>query len=144
MKALLVIVAAVVGVSLGYVGTNEAAPFVCRTGEVQGFATVRWSPAEIVGQIPSGRFAQRPKFFWRKYNCTGANVMVRRRDVGVYEIAFPGLGYRMAVVSAVTQDGTNASVQPLGTGVFRVILRGPVVNDGLLARRDVAFAIVVL
>ena len=116
--------------------SSSAAPAACVTGGAQGFAALRFSPLETVGTIPN-RWTGSNRYFWRKHNCTGRGVFVRRRDVGVFEINFPGLGYRLGIVSAISQEGASASVWPFGTGVFRVVVRGPIVENGLLTRRDV-------
>lgn len=140
MKLLLILVSLCL-VGLVYVKSESAAPSACKTGEAQGFAALRWDPIGLVGELDGE--SQRQRWFWRRYNCTGRGVSIRRVDRGVYDIEFPGLGYRMAVVSAINQEGTSASVQPFGTGLFRVVLRGPVSEDRLLQRVDVPFAIAV-
>jgi hypothetical protein len=47
------------------------------------------------------------------------------------------------VVSAISQEGVSASVQPLESDIYRVALRGPLERDGALVRRDVAFSLVI-
>lgn len=138
----ILIVACVAVAALVYVSANGAAPApTCRTGEAQGFAAIRWNPEGTIGQLVGK--SSSPRWFWRRYNCTGRGVSIRRLDRGVYDIDFPGLGNRLAVVSAISQEGVSASVQPFGTGLFRVTLRGPIVDENLLTRRDIPFTIVV-
>lgn len=124
-----------------FYASSTSSAFPCQTGEAQGFATIRWNPEGLISSLDGE--SKRRRWFWRRYNCTGQGVSVRRIAVGVYDVEFPGLGNRMALASSVSQEAVSVSVQPFGTGLFRVTTRGPIVEDGLLVRRDVPFAIVV-
>lgn len=123
--------------------SSEASHIGCHTGQAAGFVTIRSDPPSLVTTIPS-QFRGDAGFFFRRYNCTGRSAQVRRVDLGVYEIRFPGLQGRLALVSAISEEGISASVHPLEDGVYRVALRGPIQGiSELAARRDVAFSIVV-
>lgn len=128
--------------ALGLSGTGDAVSGAsCVYGRVQGFVAIRSDPPYIVGTIPS-QFTANPAFFARRYNCKRTNPQVRRVDLGVYDVRLPGLGDRAPFATALA-DGVTASVQPLFDGVYRVFLRGPVVQNDVLLRRDVAFTVAV-
>lgn len=147
MRLLLLAVAVfgVLGVSLAFGGSSvqESAP-PCRFGRVQGFMSIRADPAYLVGTIPS-RFTGQARYFSRRYNCKGYDVHIRRVDTGIYDVQFVGLGFRLALTTAISQEGVAASVQPLPDSTYRVALRGPLVNDNgtLLERRDIPFSLAI-
>jgi hypothetical protein len=117
----------------------------CATGHVRGFAVVRGDPRlGGVGAIPN-QFTGDPVYFEIRYNCTGKGVIARRVDEGVYDVIFRDNPGKVAVVSALSQNGTVASVDHLTDGAYRVTLRGPLVSEGgdILIRRENPFYIVV-
>jgi len=116
----------------------------CRSGTAQGFVVIRSDPEYLVGTIPS-TFRSNPIYFQRRYNCRHRSAYVRRVDLGVYEVRFPGLSRRVPQATAISQEGISASAQAFGD-VYRVTLRGPYTLDAsrdILARRDVPFALVI-
>ena len=136
--ALLVVVSLlVVGVADGNAASHQAP---CLYGRVQSFASIRANPPYLVGTIPS-RFTGKHSYFSRRYNCKKQGVLVRRVDLGVYDVRFPGLRYRTAVVSAISQEGVTASVYAWDNATYRVVLRGPLSDNNALIRRDVPFSI---
>jgi hypothetical protein len=137
------VVALLLGMGL-VVGWHEAkgqGP-ACQYGRVQGFVSIRNDPEYLIGTVPS-QFTGSFRFFQRRYNCTGRRVEVRRVDLGVYDVRFPGLHRRSVVASAVSQEGVSVSAQPFGKDTYRVALRGPIVRENVLVRRDVAFTIAI-
>lgn len=136
--------ALLVAVSLLVLGVADAgaaknqAP--CVYGRVQAFASIRANPPYLVGTIPSS-FTNKRSYFSRRYNCKKKGVLVRRVDLGVYDVKFPGLKYRTAVVSAISQEGVSSSVQAFGDYTYRITLRGPLSENNALIRRDVPFSI---
>ena len=139
----IVVLALALLVALGLVSYGESASRArCEFGRVQGFVSIRSDPGYLVGTIPS-RFSDDARFFERRYNCTRRSASVRRVDLGLYEVHFPDLADRVAVVSAISEEGIAASVVPYSGGVYRIALRGPLENNGVLLRRDVAFSIAI-
>jgi hypothetical protein len=126
------------------VGYAQAAPerVPCEYGRVQGFVAVRSDPEYLVGTIPN-KFATDTRFFSRRFNCKQAGIQIKRLDLGVYDVRVLGLPNRVPIVSAISQEGVSASVQPLEADIYRVSLRGPLERDGALVRRDVAFSLVI-
>lgn len=114
----------------------------CRTGEARAFVAIRQDPAYLVGTIPA-TFTEEAAFFQRRYNCTGQSAAVRRVDEGIYDVRLRGLIPRLALASAISDEGVSASVLPLGNDTVRVALRGPLRGNAIASRRDVAFSLVV-
>lgn len=114
----------------------------CQFGRVQGFVQIRDNPDYLVGTIPS-TFTSDARFFSRRYNCKRLSAEVRRVDLGTYDVRLPGLGNRAVFVSAVSLDGVSTSAAQVSLGVYRVVLRGPLVRNDVLVLRDMAFALAV-
>lgn len=134
--------AVVTGVLLSLIvvsGAGSEPRGLCVFGRAQGFISLRAEPNYLVGTIPS-RETSNPKYFARRYSCKRQMPTIRRVDDGVYEVQFPGLNWRTAFVTAISQEGVSASVQ-VSKDIYRVSLRGPLVVDNALVRRDVAFSI---
>lgn len=133
-----------VALVLAVIGVEPAEPAQngppCIFGRVQGFITVRSDPEYLVGTIPN-KLTTSSKFFTRRYNCKGYPPSIKRVDLGVYDVRFPRLNGRTAFVSAISQEGVSASVQGFSGGIYRVALRGPLVRNDALVRRDVAFSL---
>lgn len=130
-----------VALAVGYQAQAQGGP-ACQFGRVQGFVSVRNDPEYLVGTIPSGLTGSL-RYIQRRYNCTKRGVQIRRVELGIYDVRFPGLHRRSSVVTAVSQEGVAASAQPIDIDTYRVALRGPLVRDNVLGRRDVAFTIAV-
>lgn len=114
----------------------------CATGHVRGFAHVRGDPRLAgVGAIP-GIWAGDQRYFGIRYNCTAKGVWARRVDQGIYDIMFPGNIATVAQVSPANQQGATASVDMI-ENFFRVIIRGPDMENGILQRRDQPFYITI-
>lgn len=129
-------------VALGLISIGGAASGpTCVYGRVQGFIAIRSDPVYLVGTIPS-QFTANPDYFARRYDCKRTAPQVRRVDLGVYDVRLPELGNRVAVATGFG-DGVTASVQGLDDGIYRVFLRGPVVQNTVLVRRDVPFSLVI-
>lgn len=114
----------------------------CEFGRVQGFVQIKEHPLSLAGAIPS-KFSFSQRYFMRRFNCKHRSAAVRRVDLGTYDVLFPGLGRRGVFASAVSLDGVAASATYIGPGIYRVVLRGPLVRDNVLERRDVAFSLAV-
>ncbi len=126
--------------ALALPGSSHAAHPRCQFGRAQGFISVRNNPEFLVGTVPN-RFSSSSRYFSRRYNCKGNLPLIRRVDLGLYDVRFPGLARRTAFATAISQEGVSVSVQPMGD-VYRVALRGPLAVNEVLSRRDVAFSIV--
>ena len=74
--------------------------------------------------------------------CKGGSAQVRRVDEGVYEVRFPQVSARLALVTATSDEGVTSSAIVFGSTV-RVALRGPLHGPDLMERRDVPFVVVV-
>jgi hypothetical protein len=96
--------------------SSAAAQRVCAQGNVRGIAHVNGGP-NGVANIP-GAFTGAKALFFRRFNCNGRAVHVRRLGIGTYEVRFLG----NTAPSALASGGTNvqASAEPLGPGLFRV------------------------
>lgn len=141
MKMLVALALALL-IALGLIGTSAAVSGpTCVYGRVQGFISIRSDPVYLVGTIPN-QFTANADYFARRYNCKRKAPQVRRVDLGVYDVRFSELGNRAPIATAFT-DGVVASVQGLDDGTYRVYLRGPVVQNGVLIRRDVPFSLAV-
>lgn len=138
LTALLAVVAtvAVLAASASSSGVRR-----CKTGSALGFIAIRSEPLYLVGTIPSS-FTFAAGYFSRRYNCRLKSVGVRRAGLGLYDVVFPGLRPAVLIVSAISDEGVSASAWPVGDGVVRVALRGPLGGSDVAARRDVAFSLV--
>jgi hypothetical protein len=96
----------------------------------------------LVGTIPSV-FNSNPVYFVRRYNCEGRSAFVRRVSLGIYDVRFPGLNPRAVIATAMSDEGVSASAFPLADGIVRIALRGPIVGNDVMSRRDVPFSVVV-
>lgn len=114
----------------------------CQFGRVQGFVQIKDNPVSLPGSIPS-KFTFSERYFSRRYNCKRMSAAVRRVDLGTYDVYFPGLGGRGVFASSISLEGVAASAMQISAGVYRVVLRGPLVRDNVLERRDVAFSVAV-
>ncbi len=135
----LVIATCVLGALIIVSGAGSEPRASCIFGRVQGFVSLRAEPIFLVGTIPA-RESSNPKYFSRRFNCKRNTPTVRRVDDGIYDVQFPGLNWRTAFVTAISQEGVSASVT-VDKDMYRVALRGPLVIDNALVRRDVAFSI---
>lgn len=143
MKSCLVLMPLVgIAVALIVVGSDTSAARSCQTGRVAAYASVSGTRISGPGGIPS-KFTTAQGVFDRRYNCTGRLTSVRRVDEGIYEVRFPRNRGVTATAGALNAEGTSASVERLGGGVFRIILRGSAIDNGVLVPRDTPFAIIV-
>jgi hypothetical protein len=108
----------------------------CKTGQTSGFVAMNPQPF-LIGQMPS-TFTKDSRYFQTKYNCKHQDVFVRRVDQGQYDVKFPNIKIRVAIATAISDEGVAASTYPIDTVTQRVVMRGP---SGIL--RDVAFSVVV-
>ena len=134
LTAALVLLAALAWVGISASSTKADA--ACPTGSALAFATIRPQPNNVAGQI-RGAWTSRPRFFWRRFNCTGRRPQVRHLTTGLYDLRFPGLRIRTAVGSATTGQSVAVAVEPLGNDIVRVSLFQKNVP------RDVAFTVIV-
>lgn len=115
----------------------------CATGHVRGFAVVQGDPRlGGVGAIPS-EFSGSALYFDIRYNCTAKGVQVKRVDEGVYDVLFPGNIARVVQVTALG-NGASASGYRIEESIFRVVIRGPLVRNEVLAPKESAFQITVV
>lgn len=134
----------ILALGLGAISVSAAPDQVaCQTGKVRGFAAVRGDPRlGSIGAIDS-HFGNDPRWFEIRFNCTGKSVYVRRIDVGVYDVQFPSNPAKVAIVSALNQQGASASVDHIDTDIFRVVIRGPLINNNVLLPRELPFYIAI-
>lgn len=132
----------IIATTIASIGHSASESNRCPTGQAHGLAAISHDPSYLVGTIPS-TFQKNPRYFFQRYNCLGRSAEVRRLDEGVYEVHFPGLRIRLALVSAISDEGVSASYFPVGQGIVRVVLRGPLSGEPIAQRRDVAFSVVV-
>lgn len=140
MKLLAVILACVIVV--GVTTVQARLPERCRTGEVRGFAAVTGTPELGMASITS-RFSNNQSLFSIRYNCIGRSVFVRRVDRGIFDVWFrdnPGL---VPSVDAMSDQGTSSSVDRVSGSTFRVVLRGPLIDNNVTQFRDIPFYITV-
>lgn len=129
-------VMAIVIVAYGGAAENR-----CVTGRAAGFVSIQHDPPFLVGTIPT-RFTSQQIFFSRRYSCLGNPPEVRRVDLGFYDVRFPGMPQKVAISDAISDDAVSSAVQYLGDGIYRVSLRGPIVGEEVISRRDVSFSLV--
>lgn len=142
MKLILLVAVSLLVLAVASSDAAQVSTAGCVYGRAQAFAAIRANPPYLVGTIPR-EFTSDTGFFSRRYNCKRTGVQVRRIDLGIYDVRFPELSYRLALVSAISQEGVASSVAVFDNGIYRVTLRGPVVaNNDVLVRRDVPFSIV--
>lgn len=141
MKIAAVLVAIVTSLGI-FALTSQASHLGCHTSNAQAFAALRDDPPYLVGTIPN-RLTSDAAYFSVRYSCSGQLIQVQHRDTGVYEMRFPRVKVRLALATAISDEGVSASVHLLGDGVVRVVLRGPLSGNDVAALRDVPFAVVV-
>lgn len=133
---------AIAAVATGAEQRHHSPLMPCEQGTVKAYAVVTGNRLSGPGGIPSFQTAA-GQYFARRYNCTGRGLpTVRRVDLGVYEVRFPGQEAAMATVAAYNDRATSGSVLPLGDGTWRVYLRGSRIENGVMLATDAAFAIV--
>jgi hypothetical protein len=121
---------------------NSASAQRCRSGEAKAFVAIQDDPPYLVGTIPS-KFSDDARYFSRRFNCLGQSAAVRRVNLGIYEVRFPDLHPRLALATAISDEGVTASALPIEDGIVRVSLRGPLGGSDVATRRDVPFSIVI-
>lgn len=139
MKAVVALVVLALILALPSSGADAR---LCGRGDALGFVAIQDDPAYLVGTIPSS-FTADSRYFVRRFNCRRGSAFVRRVRLGEYDVRFPGLSVRLALASAISEEGVTASVHPLGDGTVRISLRGPLAGDDVASRRDVAFSVVI-
>lgn len=138
----LIAVALLACVLLSPVGAASVQPACATPGGARAFASVTGDRQLGVGDIPSV-FSGQATWFGQRFNCTRASAQVRRVDLGLYQVRFPGIHSQVAVVSAISDVGASASVHYLGQSIWQIALRGPLIYDGALVGRDIPFSLVV-
>lgn len=140
MRALAVVTAALAVAVLWTSYGTSANP--CPAGSVRGFAFVRGDVRlGGVGAIPSEVFVGDHRYFGIRFNCKRKSVLVRRLDVGVYDILFPNNPAQ--TVSVTAANGIVTAAQFLGNGAFRVQIRSPQIDNNILQFRESAFFVAV-
>ena len=143
MRTLTIALVACIALAIvAFASSGGSAVLRCPAGSALAFVAIRPDPQFLVGTIPSG-FTSDAGYFSRRYNCRGLSALVRRIDLGIYDVRFPGLDPRAVIATATSDEGVTASALPLGDGIVRVALRGPLVGGDVMARRDVPFSVVV-
>jgi len=108
----------------------------CQPGSVRGYAAVNGDPAKGMANFPD-QFTSAKPLIGARFNCAGGAPQVRRVNVGVFEVRFPGNASQVAMVSSGAAETT---VGYLGNGVFRVGLWVPGRQDAV----DTPFAVTVV
>jgi hypothetical protein len=135
-------VGALVAVTVGRgAGNSSPSPLACQTGAARAWVRIQDDPAYLVGTVP-GRFTNDQHYFASRYNCRRSSAQIRRLDLGVYEIRFPGIKIHAVTATSVSDEGVVTSAHVF-EDTIRVSLRGPLVGNDVLVRRDVPFSIVV-
>ena len=94
----------------------------CGNGSVKAFAAVDFNA--FSGSLPQS-FTSDPKFFAGRYNCAGGAVELRPRSGNEYDIRFPGLRARTAVVSVLSGNPGTASYHVADDGTFQIQVLDP-------------------
>jgi hypothetical protein len=94
----------------------------CGNGSVKAYAAVNLD--SYAGAFPTS-FSSEARNFTARYSCTGTAAQVRRVGHGVYEIRFPGVPARSAVVSGDSYNGAQVSWTNGAEGSFRVTVLSP-------------------
>ena len=115
----------------------------CAQGAIRGIAIVTGDPARGIDNIPT-TFTGDPKVFYRKFNCTGKGVQVRRVSTGVYEVQFLGNSVDGAVGNVLAAERGPLTVAPIAAGVFRVAVRDGGTQQNSLTYVDSGFVIVAI
>lgn len=139
MKIFAVISCALALITFGAVKLN-AQNNLCKTGLVKGFAFVKGDPRiGGTGAIPN-QFTSDPNYLGVRFNCSKKGVQVKRVDTGIYDILFPD---NPSVAVAITGgEGLVTGVTRFDRGYFRVSIRSPLVDNGILQPRESSFYIV--
>jgi hypothetical protein len=106
-------------------GSTAAEQQRCGQGDIRGIARITGGAAGPAN-IP-GNFSGRPALFAQRFNCSRGATQVRRIQAGIFEVRFTRNLSGSAVVSGAS--GAYASVDPLGGGVFRVVVYPPGIRD---------------
>jgi hypothetical protein len=106
----------------------------CAPGAIRGLAAVAGS--DSMPETWTGRFLN------RKFNCAGKGVQVRRLDLGIYDVRFPGNASTVALVSAASQISATVTRNPDGS--FRVTVFSPEDNDHQQLKGDGQFQIALI
>lgn len=114
----------------------------CEPDGAFAFVAIQGDPPYLVGTLPSV-FTTDPRYFSRRFDCAAPGIAARRVSLGLYDVQVPDAGARLAIVSAISEEAVSTSVHPLGNGLYRVALRGPLAGSDVASRRDVPFALVV-
>jgi hypothetical protein len=138
----LLVVVSVLGLVLGFAAIGQSHSNRCGGGLVKGYAAIKDDPQYLVGTLPS-KYTRDSNFFAVRYNCEGGSVLARRLDLGTYDVMFPGLSIRMALVTVITDEGAYASAQVVNTNQVRVLIRGARIDGDVPFRRDYPFSIAV-
>jgi hypothetical protein len=101
----------------------------CANGAVRGLAAVTGPGGAGVANIPD-QFSAAKGLFSRTFNCAGGSVEVRRIQLGIYEVRFPGNAASSALVSAA---GAETWVTPMPGNVFRIGMHVPGRDDAMEA-----------
>jgi hypothetical protein len=109
----------------------------CTNGAVRGIAVVTGNPSQGIANIPD-QFSSSASLFSRRFNCARGAVQVRRLEIGVYEVRFPGNSAPSAFVGGVGLfTGTSETIAP---GTFRVRVQ----NVGRADEADGPFMLVAI
>jgi hypothetical protein len=109
----------------------------CTNGAVRGIAVVTGNPSQGIANIPD-QFSSSSSLFSRRFNCARGAVQVRRVEIGVYEVRFPGNAAPSAFVGGVGFfTGTSETIAP---GTFRVRVQ----NVGRADEADGPFMLVAI
>jgi hypothetical protein len=110
----------------------------CGPGAIEASATVVGN-IKGLANVPD-TYTTDKTIFLKTFVCRGAPVQIRRVDLGIYDVRFPGNPAASAVVSGLAE--TASSVTPRqADGSFRVSVFVTGTDKGVLLHRDLAFSI---
>ena len=98
---------------------SQAAQPRCAPGAVRGIAAVVGPPGAGLANIPD-KFTSTRALFANRFNCAGGATQVRRVNVGVYEVRFPGNAAQAGLATAGV--GYLVAVSTVSSGVFRIAI----------------------
>ena len=94
----------------------------CGKGSVKAFAAVDFNA--FSGSLPQG-FTSDPKFFAARYDCAGGSPQLRPRAGNQYDIRFPGIRSRSAVVTVLSNSPGTASYHVADDGTYQIQVLDP-------------------
>lgn len=102
---------------------KRAAPVLrCGNGSIKAYAAVDLD--SYVGSLPQ-QFSSDPKLFAARYDCKGGSPELRPRAPGRYELRFPGITAKSAVVSILSGSAGTVSFHVADDGTYEITVLDP-------------------